>query len=343
MTNVTRIERGPAISVDVPNTIAGKPLGTAIPEDEFLHPPAPGGHYSATETSYFGFNIPEHRLNAEIYVWFHPILQVISASVYIWRGLNGSTLECDYVNHYHYLPFPKNGIADYEIPDIGLKFKVIEPLKTVAIRFRDDARGVSFDVKYTAIMPPGVRPGSKHFTQAMRTEGALDLYGENFVIDGYFSRDHSWGEERREISRMTPPLSWMVGIRDDHFAFHVTAFDSPEEKPEWIERYQVAPNENLVWGYVFRDGALFPVTRAKKLTLRERDGLTPRLILLEIVDAGGETHSFRGEVMASMPWQTWQNMNVFFCQTRWDGERGVCWGDTQDIQNNDFVRRFARY
>ena len=330
------------IVTGVHSPMAGAPLGVIVPADEFLHAPAPSGHHSATETTYFGFNIPEHRLNAEIYMWFHPALRLMSASVYIWRGFNASTLECDYVNHYHYLPFPEDGIADYEIPDIGLKVKVLEPLKSVSIGFEDADRGVSFDVRFDAIMPPGGRPNSKHFTQAMRTRGSLDLYGERFAIDGYFSRDHSWGEERRETSRLTPPLTWMVGVFDDTFAFHVTAFDSPEDGPEWAWRYRIEPGRNLMWGYVFRDGELFPVTAARKRTLRERDGLTPRLFTLEIADAGGERHALRGEVMASMPWQTWQNMNVYFCQTRWQGERGVGWGDAQDIQFNDFVRRFAR-
>jgi len=328
--------------VGIISTMAGAPLGTIVPQDEFLHPPAPSGHHSATETTYFGFNIPEHRLNAEIYMWFHPVLKIMSASVYIWRGANLSTLECDYVNHYNYLPMPENGIADYTIPDINLKVKVLEPLKSVHIDFADPDRGVSFDIQFDAIMPPGGRPNSKHFTQAMKTRGNLDLYGEHFKIDGYFSRDHSWGEERRETSRAGPPISWMVGVFDDEFAFHITAFDSAEDKPEWASRYALPPGQNLMWGYVFRDGELFPVTKVRKQTLRERDGLTPRLILLDFEDAGGGKHSLRGDVSASMPWQTWQNMNVFFCLTRWQGARGIGWGDTQDIQMNDYVRTFAR-
>ena len=46
--------------------------------------------------------------------------------------------------------------------------------------------------------------------------------------------------------------------------------------------------------------------------------------------------------MARMPWQTWQTMNVHFCQVRWEGERGVGHGDAQDIQFADFVRRYSR-
>ena len=116
-----------------PARLYSQPLPTITPADEFLHPPAASGHHSATETSYFGFNIPEHALNGEIYVWFHPVLRVISASVYIWRGLVPSTLAADYVNHFHFLPFPEHGIEDYEIKDLGLRIKVIEPLKALKI------------------------------------------------------------------------------------------------------------------------------------------------------------------------------------------------------------------
>src|SRR5688572_18874833 len=102
------------------HNLAGLPLGSAVSADEFLHPPVASGHYSATETSYFGFNIPERKVNGEIYLWFHPVLKMMSASVYIWTGLKSSTLACDYVNHHHYLPWPADGIADYTIDALNL-------------------------------------------------------------------------------------------------------------------------------------------------------------------------------------------------------------------------------
>lgn len=123
-------------------SLAGQPLGTAVAADEFLHAPAASGHYSATETSYFGFNVPEHALNGEIYVWFHPVLWIMSASVYIWRGIHASTLSCDYVNHYHFLPFPDHDIDDYRIEELGLHIRVLEPLRAVQIDCVDDQRGV---------------------------------------------------------------------------------------------------------------------------------------------------------------------------------------------------------
>lgn len=323
--------------------LIGKPLGSVVAEDEFLHAPAASGHYSATETSYFGFNIPERKLNGEVYIWFHPVMKVMSASVYIWTGIKKSTLACEYVNHHHFLPFPANGSADYTIEALNLHIRVIEPLKSVQIEFEDKARGVRLSMRQDAIMPPGVRPGGFHFTQAMKVTGELDLYGEKMKIDGFFSRDHSWGQERREDPMPLPPLSWMVGVFDQDFAFHALALDDPALKPEWASAYpQIKAGENLFWGYIWKDAVLTPLTAARKLTTREADGLAPTLIEMELDDALGRTFAIRGEIEARMPWQTWQNMNTFFCQTRWQCDGRVGYGDTQDVQFNEFTRRFAK-
>lgn len=324
--------------------LAGAPLAAIDRRDEFLHPLAPGAGYASTETSYFGFNIPEKQLNGEIYVWFHPALKVMSASVYIWRGIKRSALACEYVNHFHFLPFPAGDIDDYTIEPLGLRIRVIEPLVSVEITCKDPERDVSFRLLQTAIMPPGGRPGGHHFTQAMKVVGELNLHGEPFAIDGYFSRDRSWGQERNEVARSMPPISWMVGVFGDDFAFHVLAYDDPALNPEWAGQFaSPPPGKNLIWGYVRRDGDTFPVTRAGLLTTREPDGLAPRVKTIEVEDTGGKVHRIRGTVDARMPWQTWQNMNVYFCLTRWECGGRIGWGDTQDIQYNEFVRRFARF
>ena len=323
-------------------SLAGQPLGTAVAADEFLHPPAASGHYSATETSYFGFNVPEHALNGEIYVWFHPVLRVMSASVYIWRGFRASTLSCDYVNHFHYLPYPAHDIDDYAIDELGLRVRVLEPLRAVQIEFEDAQRDVRFSLLSRAIMPPAVRPGGFHFTQAMRTTGLLELHGTRYIIDGWFSRDRSWGQERRETSRRIPPFTWMVGVVDDRFAFHALAFDAVDSRPPWLSRYPMQGQDNLVWGYAWRDGGIRPLVSAWKSTRRAADGVSPAGFSLVLRDTAGESYEIEGEVRARMPWQTWQNMNVYFCQTRWESALGVGWGDAQDIQQNDFVHHYLR-
>lgn len=326
---------------------AGRLVGQTIhalrPEDELLHAPAASGHYSSTETSYFGFNIPEQAINGEIYVWFHPVLRVMSAGVYIWRGLKSSTLACEYVNHHHFLPWPQHDIADYTIDALNMRIRVLEPLKSIQIELEDKTRNVRLAYRQDAIMPPAGRPDGFHFTQAMKTSGELSLFGERFGINGFFSRDRSWGQERREISPALPPLTWMVGVFDERFAFHALAHDDPALAPEWVNAFpNVKPGKNLLWGYIYKDGETVPVQAARKLTQREANGLAPRLVELDLEDARGRCFALRGYIQARMPWQTWQNMNTFFCQTRWECAGRVGWGDTQDVQFNQFSHAFAR-
>lgn len=321
--------------------IAGKPVEVASAADEFLHPAAPSGHYRATETSYFGFSIPEHRINAEIYIWYHPVLKVMAAGIWIYQGLRGLTLSSDYINHYGYLPMP-NDIGDYAIEALGLKIKVLNPLKSIQIDLHDADENVSFSLRSEATMPPAVRPGGFHFTQAMKTSGSLNLRGRKYAIDGYFSRDRSWGQERNEHGLRIPPLTWAVGVFDESYAFHGMGMDSPESKPEWLRRYPVQPGSNLSWGYIYRDRKTYSVKSMRQLTTREPDGLIPRTIEMELIDTGGEKLEAYGVVIARQLWQTWQQMNAWFCLVRWESKRGIAYGDFQDIQYNDFTRHFGR-
>jgi hypothetical protein len=113
--------------------------------------------------------------------------------------------------------------------------------------------------------------------------------------------------------------------------------------PEWRDVFPaIKSGSHLIWGYVWKHGELVPVTAARKLTTREPDGLAPRVIDMTIEDAKGTSHALRGYVQARMPWQTWQNMNTFFCQTRWESDGLVGYGDTQDVQFGEFTRHFAR-
>ena len=110
--------------------LAGARFATVVPEDEFLHPVAPGAHYATTETSYWGFCVPERDLMAEIYIWFHPALGTMSAGILLFRGKKPSSLAADFVHHHHFLPMPAQ-IGNYRIDAIGLQIEVLEPLKKI--------------------------------------------------------------------------------------------------------------------------------------------------------------------------------------------------------------------
>ena len=321
--------------------LRGGKFPTILPKDEFLHPVPADATYAWTETSYWGFTAPSHTLMAEIYIWYHPQLKVMSAGVLIWRGLRTSSLAADYVNHHHYLPLPDQ-IGKYRIDAIGLEIEILDPLKSARLRMDDPERGVSFDVTVRGAIPPVSRPNGHHLVQPMKCEGTLNLYGETIPIDDYFMRDRSWGAERHETPRDVPPITWMTGMTDG-FSFHLVAFDDPALNPDWAGRFSSpSAGENLLWGFLHKDGQTTSIIRASKRTRREADGHSPRGFDMQIEDDAGRILDMRGEVTARVPWNTWQNLIVHYSLTRWNIDGLIAWGDCQDIHYNRYVHEFAR-
>lgn len=321
---------------------AGKPLSQPKPPDEFLHPLPANPPYAWTETSYFGFLIPERDLMAEIYMWYHPALNTMSAGVLIWRGIKTFALQSEFVDHHHFLPMPVD-IGHYSVPQIGLEMQVIEPLRVIESRFKSPHANVSFHVRHTGILPPLGRPNATHFVQPMHTIGELNLHGETFTIDSHFTRDRSWGAERFETPQDWPPITWMTGTADADLSFHVVAFDEPSLGPDWRGAFDMPKSgENMMWGYLHKDGTTAPITRTLKRTLREADGVSPRGFELTLEDAAGRSLSGFGFVTARVPWNTNQNMLVNYSLTRWDFGGRVAWGDCQDIFWNRYAREFSK-
>ncbi len=313
--------------------------------DEFLHAAPNGATYELTETSYFGFCVPDKAINGEIYIWLHPMLNVMSASVYIWQGFKSQSLAADYVNHIHYLPMVDQ-LEDYELP-MGLKIKVVDPFKEIRITYEDAMADTAFDLTYRDFAAPVSRPGGHHFVQPMQVTGSLKLRGADHAIDAPFMRDKSWGQPRTEARRPMPPSTWMAGCFEDGRVLHVHAFDDLEQNPEWAGDYMFPPaGMNLVWGYVQIGNRITKLKHAQKKTPRGTNGVQPIGYELVLTDEEDTTHTLTGTVKASLPWQTWQNMLTWFSQTHWQWQTadGVVTGvgDTQDIQFNDYVLKHMK-
>jgi len=329
--------------IEKSKSFLGKPLGRTASSDEFLHNEN-SSEYNASETFYYGFNIPEHAIDCIVYLWFHPTLRTLSAGVFIWQGFNTTTANATYVNYINHLEWPEFNEEGLSIEEIGLTVRIDDPLEKFQIHYSDGVENVDFSVTCRAIMPPAVRPDGSHFTQAVRTSGTLNLRGQQFDIDGFFSRDHSWGHARKESRIKGPPLSWSVGVFSENLAFHSLAFDDPGCKPTWVDAYpEVAEIQNLVWGYLHLDGNTRPLVKAEQLTYREQDGITVKAVDLNLEDVSGRRLELRGEIIARMPWYVWQNNYVVFGLTRWQEASGeVGWGDVMDNLFSDFPRRFVK-
>jgi hypothetical protein len=318
------------------------PLVAIRPEDENFHPVAPGHDFTASETNYFGFSLPEHNINVEAYMWAHPRFGVAAGGVFIFQGVKSQPLLADYYNYFTYQPVPES-LLDYALP-AGLAVKIETPLERVRISYVDPEAATEFDVVMTGIAPPVGRPGGGHFTQSCRTSGRLKLRGRDYTVEGTFSRDHSWTHERPEVRRRIPPNTWMVGVFGDDLAFHTVGFDELALHPEWRSWEPGLPERMpFSWGYLVENGDVIQLRDLRnKITRRATDGVTPTGYSLDIVDVKGRTHRIEGVVKASCPFQWWPNMVTYMCQVEWRLNGRIGYGDAQDIQFNDWIVAHAR-
>jgi len=289
------------------------------------------------ETSYFGFSIPEEGINAEIYHWYHPKLNMSHGGVCIYQGSKPLQTAAEYFDWRSFMPMPENTVDCLQAS--GVRVDMLEPNKRFRVRYEDAARETKFDFEATAIMPLPVRGNGGHFTQGMRTRGQLRLRGRDYKIDGYFTRDRSWGDPRPEKPLPIPAFVWNVGVFDDSLAFHSAAFDTPKYHPDWAKTFPaVKAGENHLWGYIWKHGRLIGIKSVDQRTEHGPDGLVPRGIQLRIEDAEGNVHEIKGTVISCCPLNPWDNMTTYFCLTRWECDGKVGYGDLQDCTWNDYVQ-----
>jgi hypothetical protein len=331
------------------------------PDDEFLHPPPPGADHTAIETSYFGFHLPEHAIDGELYVWFHTTLDIMGIQIFVNKGHKTQQLEAEYHMHHDFLPMVRNN-SDYsaKLGSCTFKVKVVDPLKTVHIRIDDPRAGFQIDMTSRAAAPPVGRPGGKHFTQLMDNDGVLILRGEKFKISGNFVRDRSWSQLRGEDPQPGPPACWITGCFGNHQAFHVSLLDTsildmPEFGPRWsehLDKNQVlssikwesggATAEVDLRGGWWYDGTRFRQIRAaRKTTTLAADGLSTRRCTLELIDDVSEKHVAEGVSLTTLPKMYGQNLVVYLNQTRWqmDGKIGV--GVLETVFCNEHVYKLS--
>jgi hypothetical protein len=300
-------------------------FGTVTDKDEYLHGDGPDGD-ALTETWYWGFNVPDARINCYAYCWVHPNLGVVSAGLFIYQGIKAQHLAAELFDMPAFLSAGIVGDgADIQVPN-GLRLQVIDPLRHIHMTYRDPLRETEVDVHLTAVDEPIVRANNKHFEQVMRTRGRLVLRGERYEVDSYHVRDRSWGELRPEDHNPAPPYNWVTGVLDDGArAFNVGSME-----------------EVFKDGWVRRDGRTIRLVHASKRVEREPGTLRPTHIAIEMHDAEGGVHHVTGEVVAGLPWGGWHNMNCHLGLVQWELDGRVGWGDSMDVQWNDYVWRYGQ-
>jgi hypothetical protein len=317
-------------------------FGRVTDVDEYMHSGGPSGD-SLSETWYWGFNIPEARVNCYAYCWVHPNLGVVTAGLFIYQGIKGQHLAAELFDMPAFLSAEILGDgADIQVPN-GLRIRVIDPLRHIHMTFSDPVRETEVDVHLTAVDAPIVRANGKHFEQVMRSQGQLVLRGERYDVDSFHVRDRSWGELRPEVHNPAPPYNWVTGVfNDGAWAFNVGSLDDPTQKPHWLEHYPVPADKAFKDGWIRRDGRTIRLLHASKRVEREPGSLRPTQIAIELHDAEGGVCDVTGQIVAGLPWGGWHNMNCHLALVRWERDGQVGWGDSMDVQWNDYVWRFGQ-
>ncbi len=173
---------------------------TATPADDGLHP-ASGDDPCWSETSWYGFAVPERGLAGTVYPHFRPNLGICSLAVYLWDARAIEPWRVPYGRSLWHLPMPEGDLSDCSFG--GLSYSCEKPLSRYRIRY-EDADRLKLDLLYEGLMPPHaplLQADRGHIDQPCRVTGSLQLLGESIEVDGYEMRDRAWGS--RDDQRTT--------------------------------------------------------------------------------------------------------------------------------------------
>ncbi|MGW0163022.1 DUF7064 domain-containing protein [Mycobacterium sp. NPDC003323] len=290
-----------------------------VPLDAELLGPSAEGH-TATETSYFGFSVPDAGIDCLIYHWIHPQPGVLSGGVAIWSTFARWMGEADHLDYRNYLPCPQSNLDDVRYPT-GVHVTVIEPFRRISVEYCSPTTDVEFAVQWDAIAEPAGKPGGGNFTQPMRTSGSLRLNGREHTVAGYFTRNRSFQVTRGEDAPFRRH-TWSAPIFGEDLAFLIVAEDTTEMSVQALQ-----------WGYVAVDGQLRQLRSVRQVT-QYAHGFPdhPVTITIELRDHHDEIWLLQGTAVSSLPVPYWPMLHANLTFMRWTLPNGrVGYGDCQDM------------
>ena len=123
----------------------GGGFGAYEDRDEQLHPEHRVPHDSLTETWAYMFWIPKQRISSIIYLWVHPNLGVLTGGLTVYRGHKSHHLQAEIFDIPIFnsaAPCIHDNGLDIQVPN-GLRVQILEPFKSIRVRYADDSRGNS--------------------------------------------------------------------------------------------------------------------------------------------------------------------------------------------------------
>ena len=304
-------------------------LGGLTSADDTLHVPSDDDPWW-TETVWFPFFVPEHRLFGNYYLWFRPNLGICGGGLRLFDDTAVLPWDVPFNLYHRALPLrPDLDLRDAQVGD-GIWLRALEPATSYA--FGLDHPRCTLDVRWDAVSDPLIRRpsptppfrGGHHIDQIGHITGTLELDGATFTVDCLAPRDRSWG-----------PRSDHKGVK----AAYDWAFASPDEGFLVLSMDRAADDadDRVVQGMLIRGGTMAKVVDGRRVARRRADGL-PESFALTFTDALGRTVSASGRSVAVSTELVQRPMLLHQSLTdwQWDGHRA--WGEDEDVWDPELWR-----
>ncbi|MBK8960216.1 MAG: hypothetical protein IPM80_17830 [Proteobacteria bacterium] len=307
------------------------------PDDEF-HPPLDGDH-ERTETCWFTFTVPEHRISGQLYPFFRPNQKVMAGGVYFWDEHGDQHWNCLYAKNFWHLPLPGQPLSNIVCPN-GIRIRCLEPLTRYEVGYSDPDGNDEIEVQltFTAIAKPHYL-GKGHLDQPGRYQGRIVLHGREYPVDSFGFRDRSWGQ-RSQFGRGLVPKGptrggYTYATASANDAFHtITAWRGGH-----FESYH---------GYLIRDGEWSKLASGRREVL-ERDKATgyPTRVRFTGVDELGRKLNAEGRCLNKLGVPLNPNMLSINCLTEWEFDGVSGYGEDHEnwtpAEGRKFFREFLGY
>ena len=291
------------------------------------------------ESAWFGFMIPEHKIDGFVYFWHRPNMKLTSGGMAVWNDKGEELHNCLYYAWNQYNPLSNEADMFRFSTEIGLTVEVKEPLQSYHLNF--DGEGATLDLIWEGVIPVQDKVwadwatwGKRHYEQTGRVTGTLRLGGETYEVNAFHCRDHSWGPRRAVTPYTRGGYQW-AAISEENLFASICHISNSDTDPFG------GTVEQLASGYYVEDGIVAAaVSGTRRVTKRGEDG-RPLEIVADGVDELGRTWQAEGRAENLLKWhdyglfEHWQLM-------RWSLNGVECWGESQDFFRLQQVRKLQR-
>jgi len=278
-----------------------------------------------TETTWWGFAVPERGIGGMIYTLFRPNLGVAALVTNVWDADHVEPWASPYARSLWHLRMPDGDLDDLQVGFLHLTR--VDPLRAYRLTY-EDGDSLTFDLRFDACMEPHVVIAGRdagHFDQLCRVTGEVELAGERIAVDCRAVRDRSW-YVRDDLKSMRSAYTYGAADDDEHFLLYSRPADDSGDVGA------------VFGGYLVRDGEKADVKDGMRRVTSRRRG-HPAEIEIVATDALGRRLEARGWVTASLASQSTPGMFAWMSIADWSIGDRTGHGEDHDVWSPDTLAR----